>query len=150
MKTKMEANGQDFTTDYFFGNYICSLTIFYIYGLVSDNPLFSLFHLDQYPLLLIHLFLRFMAFSLVLRPVWFTQGHLMTNGLELLTGAWWGYCFTTIKKVLRFIFIVFAYAYVCIYLPHISRCPWDPEEGVRSFRIRVRSGCDLPHVSARN
>lgn len=74
----------------------------------------------------------------------------MTNGLELSPGACWGHCFTTTKKVLRFIFIDFAYAYVCVYLPCIRRCPWDPEEGVRSFRVRVRNGCDLPHVGARN
>lgn len=61
--------GRDFTINYFIGNYVCSLTIFYIYGLVSDNPLFSLFYLYQYPLLLIHLFLRFKAFGLVLRPI---------------------------------------------------------------------------------
>lgn len=67
---------RDFTTDYFIGNYICSLTIVYTYRLVSDNRLFSLFHLYQYSLLLIHLFSQIHGFGLVLRPIWFTQGHL--------------------------------------------------------------------------
>lgn len=54
--------GRDFTTNYFIGNYICSLIIFYIYGLVSDSPLFFLFYLYQYPLLLIHLFSQIQGF----------------------------------------------------------------------------------------
>lgn len=103
----------------FIGNYICSLTTVYIYRLVSDNPLFSLFHLYQYPLLLIHLFLRFMALPLFCDPFGLPRAICVTSGLELSTGAWWGHCFTTIKKVLRFIFSLFLHMLMSVYIFHI-------------------------------
>lgn len=32
-----------------------------------------------------------------------------------------------------------------MFIPHEHRCPWDPEEAIRSVRARVPSSCETPH-----